>query len=82
MKEASGQRNVDGLWPWNVMSYNCEHIQKNDAAGAKKQGRIEERLLRRRGGGGVGGGGWGGGGDWTMSSGGRGSGAHLGRVSV
>lgn len=54
-----------------VISYNCEHIQRNDAAGAKKQGRIEERLLRRRGGGGLG--------DWTMSSGG---GAHLGRVSV
>lgn len=45
---------MDGLWPSNVMSYNCEHIQKNDAAGAKKQGRIEERLLRRQGGGGGG----------------------------
>lgn len=58
-----------------MISYISEHVQRSAAAGAKKRGGIEQRLLRR----------WGGErglGEWTMSSGGGGSGAHLGRVSV
>lgn len=40
-----------------MISYDCEHIQKNDAAGAKKRGRIR-RAVAKEAGWGWGGGAW------------------------
>lgn len=66
------------------MSVKCDLIHlrartKERCRRCQEAGRDRRAVAKEAGGGGGGGGGLG---EWTMSSGGRGGGAHLGRVSV